>query len=190
MSSARLGSLRLAATALCAAALFQPPPVADYEATGNPGWQEPIDVAEIDSTFAPPMRKLDWEHWGFDLYLADLDEVDGRAQLRFYLETRYRDYVEPAEVFVTVIESRSKKIYLLGKVNTPGEYLLQKHMTVVQAISLAGGLAEWADQGDIKLIRKINGMAQTYRVDYDAIVSGEDPSQNVQLQPDDTIFVP
>ena len=98
--------------------------------------------------------------------------------------------MELAEVSITVIESRSKRIYLLGKVTRPGEYLLQKNMTVVQAISLAGGLAQWADAEDIKLIRKINGVEQTFRVDYDAIVSGKDLGQNVQLEPDDTIFVP
>jgi polysaccharide export outer membrane protein len=81
-------------------------------------------------------------------------------------------------------------IYVLGKINKPGEYLLQKDMTVVQAISLAGGLAEWADSSDIRLIRKIKGTEKAFRVDYDDIVSGEDLSQNVQLQPDDTIFVP
>jgi protein involved in polysaccharide export with SLBB domain len=102
----------------------------------------------------------------------------------------YGDYVEIAEVSVTLMESHSKKIYLLGKVNSPGEYVLQKNMTIVQAISLAGGLAEWADSSDIKLIRKIKGTEKTFRVDYDAIVSGEDMAQNVHLQPDDTIFVP
>ena len=89
MSSAPLRNLRLAAVALCVAALSGPSPLADYETPKNPGWQEPIDVVEIDSTFAPPMRKLDWEHWGFDLYLADLEEVDGRARLRFYLELKF-----------------------------------------------------------------------------------------------------
>ena len=79
---------------------------------------------------------------------------------------------------------------MLGKVARPGEYVLQKNMTIVQAISLAGGLAEWADSSDVKLIRKIKGTERTFRVDYDAIVSGEDLAQNVQLQPDDTIFVP
>ena len=70
------------------------------------------------------------------------------------------------------------------------QFELQKSMTIVQAISLAGGLAEWADAADMRLIRKINGVEQTFRVDYHAIVSGEDLSQNVQLQPDDTLFVP
>jgi polysaccharide export outer membrane protein len=112
------------------------------------------------------------------------------TELRNQLTEKYKDFVDVPEVAVTVIESRSKRIYLLGKVARPGEYALQKNMTIVQAISLAGGLAEWADASDVKLIRKIKGTERTFRVDYDAIVSGEDLSQNVLLQPDDTIFVP
>jgi polysaccharide export outer membrane protein len=112
------------------------------------------------------------------------------AELRTRLTEKYGQYVDSPVVSVTVLESLSKKIYLLGKVTKPGEYLLQKNMTVVQAISLAGGLAEWADASDIRLIRKIKGVEKTFRVDYDAIVSGKDVSQNVQLEPDDTIFVP
>ena len=112
------------------------------------------------------------------------------TELRNQLTEKYKDFVDVPEVSVTVLESRSKKIYLLGRVERPGEYQMQKNMTVVQAISLAGGLAEWADSSEVKLIRKIKGTEKTFRVDYDAIVSGEDLSQNVLLQPDDTIFVP
>jgi polysaccharide export outer membrane protein len=112
------------------------------------------------------------------------------AELGTQLTERYKHYVEYPVVSVTVLESHSKKIYLVGKVTKPGEYPLQKNMTVVQAISLGGGLTEWADASDIKLIRKIEGVEKTFRVDYDAIVSGKDLGQNVQLEPDDTILVP
>jgi polysaccharide export outer membrane protein len=112
------------------------------------------------------------------------------TELRNYLTIRYRDYVEAPEVSVTLVESRSRKIYLLGKVNTPGELVMEKNMTFLQAISRAGGLGEWADTSDIRLIRKIGGVERTFRIDYDAIISGKDLSQNILLQPDDTIFVP
>jgi polysaccharide export outer membrane protein len=112
------------------------------------------------------------------------------AALRTELTQKYGQYVDAPVVSVTVLESLSKKIYLVGKVAKPGEYLLQKNMTVVQAISLAGGLTEWADRSDIRLIRKVKGVEKTFRVNYKAIVFGEDVSQNIQLEPDDTIFVP
>ena len=112
------------------------------------------------------------------------------AELRERLIGRYKNYVEIPEVSVTIVESRSKKVYVLGKINQPGEYTLQKDMTIVQALSLAGGLDEWANRSDIRLIREIDGTEKTFRVDYDAIVSGQDLSQNIQLRPDDTIFLP
>jgi len=112
------------------------------------------------------------------------------AELRERLIGRYKNYVESPEVSVTMVESRSKKIYVLGKINKPGEYTLQKEMTILQALSLAGGVSEWADRSDIRLVREIRGTEKTFKVDYDAIVSGTDLSQNIQLQPDDTIFLP
>jgi len=79
---------------------------------------------------------------------------------------------------------------MLGKVGSPGEHPLEKKMTVLQAISRAGGLGPWADTSDIRLIRKIDGVERHFRIDYNAILSGKDVSQNVVLEPGDTIFVP
>ena len=112
------------------------------------------------------------------------------TELRDQLTEKFEGYVEVAEVSVTVTQSLSKKIYILGKINSPGEYPLQKNMTILQAISIGRGLDQWADTSNIRLIRNINGVEKTFKVDYDAIVSGDDLSQNVLLQPDDTIFVP
>jgi polysaccharide export outer membrane protein len=154
----------------------------------------PGDVLSVDVWKEPKLSKQVTVRLDGNISLPLVNDIKAAGltcgALRKYLSIRYGDYVEVAEVSVTLMESHSKKIYLLGKVNSPGEYVLQKNMTIVQAISLAGGLAEWADSSDIKLIRKIKGTEKTFRVDYDAIVSGEDMAQNVHLQPDDTIFVP
>ncbi len=154
----------------------------------------PGDVLSIDVWKEPDLSKQVSVRLDGHISLPLVNDVEAAGltstELREQLTEKYKDFVDVPEVSVTVIESRSKRIYLLGKVNAPGEYPLQKNMTIVQAISLAGGLAEWADSSDIKLIRKIKGTEKTFRVDYDAIVSGEDLAQNVQLQPDDTIFVP
>jgi len=75
--------------ALCALAAWTATAHADYETLATPGWREPIDVVAVDPPVLPSSQKLDWEHWGFDLHLADLEEVDGRARLRFYLELKY-----------------------------------------------------------------------------------------------------
>jgi len=154
----------------------------------------PGDVLFVDLWKEPELSKQVTVRLDGSISLPLVNDVKAAGltcgALRNYLEKKYQDYVEFAKISVTLVESHSKKIYLLGKVKSPGEYELKKNMTIVQAISLAGGLAEWADAEDIRLIRKINGVEQTFKVDYEAIVSGEDMSQNVLLQPDDTIFVP
>ena len=154
----------------------------------------PGDVLSVDVWKEPELSKQVTVRLDGNISLPLVNDVKAAGltcgALRKYLSIRYQDYVEVPEVSVTLVQSLSKKIYILGKINGPGEYPLEKNMTIVQAISRAGGLAEWADAEDIRLIRKINGVEQTFRVDYEAIVLGEDLSQNVRLQPDDTIFVP
>ena len=154
----------------------------------------PGDVLAVDIWKEPELSKEVSVRLDGNISLPLVNDIKAAGltptELRNYLLIRYRDYVEVPEVSVTLVESRSRKIYLLGKVNTPGELVLEKNMTFLQAISRAGGLGEWADTSDIRLIRKIDGVERTFSIDYEAIISGEDLSQNILLQPDDTIFVP
>jgi len=121
-----------------------------------------------------------------DVQAAELTCED----LQDRITEKYKDFVDVPEVSVTLLQSNSRKVYILGKVNGPGEYPLHKDLTFLQAISLAGGLGPWADPSEIRLVRKIEGVERTFKIDYNAIVSGEDLSQNIHLRPDDTIFVP
>lgn len=123
-----------------------------------------------------------------------LNDVDAAgftcADLRNRLSEKYKAYLEVPEISVILVESRSKRIYLLGEVVKPGEYPLQKNMNVIQAIALASGPTPFANTSKIRLIRKIKGVEKQFRVDYDAIVSGKDVEQNIRLKPDDTLYVP
>ena len=187
--------------AACASDLPSVNTLAEYE-QGNPVASKseddyligPGDLLSVDIWKEPELSKQVTVRLDGKISLPLVNDINAAgltsAELRDRLTEKYKDFVDFPEISVTVVQSNSKKIYILGKVTTPGEYPLQKYMTVVQAISLAGGLAQWADSSDVKLIRKIKGTERTFRVDYDAIVSGEDSSQNVLLQPDDTIFVP
>jgi len=99
-------------------------------------------------------------------------------------------FVDAPAVYVMLAENRSKRIYIVGKVNSPGEYPLEKDMTLLQAVATAGGFAEWADRGDIIVMRK--GPKGQFRIkaDYQRAVSGKDIEQNILLHPDDVIVVP
>jgi polysaccharide export outer membrane protein len=155
----------------------------------------PGDILSIDIWKEPDLSKqqvtvrLDGK---ISLPLLNEIKVSGLSciDLRNQLQAKYKDYVDVPQVSVTLVESHSKKIYLLGNVANQGEYELRKNMTIMQAISLAGGLNQWADTSDIRLIRRIKGVEKIFRIDYDVIVSGNDFSQNIQLRPDDTIYVP
>ncbi len=111
-------------------------------------------------------------------------------QLQEKLEKLLKEYVEIPKVSVSVTAAHNMKIYLLGNVASPGEIELTKPITVLEAISIAGGLNEWAKETDLRLMRKINGQLKTYRINYKAIIEGKDPSQNIVLKPGDTIYVP
>lgn len=154
----------------------------------------PGDVLAVDIWKEPELSKEVTVRLDGNISLPLVNDIKAAGltpvELQNYLVIRYKDYVEAPAVSVTLKESRSRKIYILGKVNTPGELVMEKNMTFLQAISRAGGLTEWADTSDIRLIRKIQGAERTFSINYEAIISGEDLSQNILLQPDDTIFVP
>ena len=94
------------------------------------------------------------------------------------------------EVTVIVQESRSRRIYTHGKLRRPGPYLLEPNMTVLQALSTAGGFAEWADEKRILIIRREGGKEVQIRFNYKEYISGNNLEQNILLKPNDTIVVP
>jgi polysaccharide export outer membrane protein len=111
-------------------------------------------------------------------------------ELKMSIQKGLAAYISNPEVTVTVVTSDSKKFYILGEVASTAEYPLTKSLTVLQAFALAGGFTEWASKKEIILIRKENGQDKIYRVNYKAIVKGNDIGQNITIRPDDTIIVP
>lgn len=111
-------------------------------------------------------------------------------QLKKCITQALAAYVENPSVYVMLQENRSKRIYIVGKVNAPGEYVLEKDTTVLQAIAMARGFAEWAKKDDILIVR--TGPQGQFRIefDYDRVVSGKEIKQNILLNPDDVIIVP
>ena len=119
-------------------------------------------------------------------------QAKGRTpmQVKQVIEEKLKDYVDNPVVTVTVTESGSKRFYILGEVVNTGEYPLVKGLTVLQAFALAGGFTEWASTKEIILMRNEDGQEKIFRVNYKDIIKGKDFSQNIKLQPDDSIIVP
>jgi polysaccharide export outer membrane protein len=111
-------------------------------------------------------------------------------QLKDKIAERLKKFIDEPTVSVIVVTINSLKVIVSGNVNAPGVYNIGREISLVEAISLAGGLAEFADPDKIKIIRKENGIDKIFEVNYSAILSGEDLKQNIALVPGDSVVVP
>lgn len=93
------------------------------------------------------------------------------------------------QVTVTVLEVRSKEVYITGEVGKPGAYQALAPMNVLQLIARAGGLSQFANRKAIYIFRASDPKTRI-RVNYKEVVSGHHPEQNIFLQPGDTVVVP
>jgi len=118
--------------------------------------------------------------------------ADGQTvtDLRKTLRQKYEKYVTEPEVTVIIRESRSRRVYTLGKVNRPGPYPLEANMTILQALSTAGGFAQWADEKNVLIIRREGEKEIQIPFNYKDFIGGKNPEQNIILKPGDTIVVP
>jgi len=112
------------------------------------------------------------------------------TELKDDITEKLKDYVTNPEVTVIVRESRSRRIYVIGMVSQPGQYQLEADMTVLQALTMAGGFTEWADKKYVMIVRREGGKELMYRFNYQEFLSGKDLEQNILLLPNDTIVVP
>jgi polysaccharide export outer membrane protein len=109
-------------------------------------------------------------------------------QLRDELTKSLREYVTNPVVTVIVVEAVAAQVYVIGEVTNPQTLVMQGPMTVLQALAQVGGLREFADRDDIRILRKTPTGVQTIEFNYKRAVKGE--SEPVFLQPGDTVVVP
>jgi polysaccharide export outer membrane protein len=126
------------------------------------------------------------------LPLVDDIQAAGITPLRLKekLTESLKDFVEAPSVTVIVMEANSFKVYFSGQIKTPGVLRLRSETSLAQAISMVGGLTEWANQSKIVIIRKENGREKRFTVNYKKIVKGKDLDSNIILKSGDTIIVP
>jgi polysaccharide biosynthesis/export protein len=103
---------------------------------------------------------------------------------------RLSRFIPRAAVSVAVLKTASYKVYVIGRVNKPGEFTVGRRVDVLQALSMAGGLTPFAKAGEITVLRKVNGRDARYRFDYNEVQRGVDLRQNIPLRSGDTVVVP
>jgi polysaccharide export outer membrane protein len=121
--------------------------------------------------------------------IGDLAAIDQTPiQLRDTIASALKEYVTNPTVTVIVVEATAATAYVMGEVNHSGTVSLQGGpMTVLQALAMAGGLKDFADVKNIRILRRTSTDVQTIPFNYKEAIRGSPP---VYLQTGDTVVVP
>src|SRR5580692_5142459 len=106
------------------------------------------------------------------------------------IASRLKNYISEPEVTVMVQQVNSQKFNILGQVAKPGSYMVVNSLTVLDAIALAGGFRDFAKQKSIYVLRQGPTGESRIPFNYKEVSQGKNMSQNIKLQPGDTIIVP
>ena len=166
-----------------------PAPAQDATYTVQPG-----DILKVSVWKEPQLQDpiLIRPDGGFSFPLVG--EVDGRgktvAQLQVIMTQRLSKYISDPVVSVSVTEIHGNKVYVIGQVAKPGEFIVNPRVDVMQALSMAGGMTAFASLSNIIILRR-NGTTQTaLRFDYTDVAKGKKLDDNIQLQSGDVVVVP
>ena len=110
------------------------------------------------------------------------------TELRDAISSALTEYMEKPTVTVIVTETTPQVVFVTGEVNKPGQYALGSgQMNILQALAMAGGLTDFANRKDIRVLRKGAAGMQTLKFNYkDALDSPREP---LQLRAGDTVVV-
>ncbi len=127
------------------------------------------------------------------LPLAGEIQAAGRTPLALEREIadKLKSFISEPEVTVMVQQINSQKYNILGQVTKPGAYPLTNSATILDAIALAGGFRDFAKKKSVYVLRQnADGTQTRIPFNYKEVLKGENPAQNIKLQPRDTIVVP
>jgi polysaccharide biosynthesis/export protein len=129
---------------------------------------------------------------GISFALAGDMQAAGRTtdELRAELESRVRKLVPDAVVTVQVKLASGNRVFVIGKVNRPGDFALIRPIDVMQALSLAGGATPFADTNSIRVLHRDGPRQTSVRFRYSDVAHGRHLEQNILLQSGDTVVVP
>lgn len=112
------------------------------------------------------------------------------GQFKAELEEKISQYAPDPVLSLEVKQVNSMIVYVIGRVNKPDRFLLNRNVSVLQALSMAGGLNPFAKRNSIKVFRNQGGTTKTFPFQYDDVVEGKHLEQNIELERGDVIVVP
>ncbi|RMG30467.1 MAG: polysaccharide export protein [Gammaproteobacteria bacterium] len=129
---------------------------------------------------------------GFSYPLVGDVQAAGKSvpELTEEIKKRLSKYIPNPVVTIEIHKLDGNRIYVIGKVNRPGEFPVTRDVDVVQALAMAGGMTPYAATGKIKILRRERGKQVAIPFDYGDIEKGRHLEQNIILRPGDVVVVP
>jgi polysaccharide export outer membrane protein len=112
------------------------------------------------------------------------------AQLSRELKGKLLRYVPDLDLSVIVHQVNSMMVYVIGKVNNPGRFVLNSNVNALQALAMAGGLNPFAKRSKIKIFRAEGDQTRIFDFDFGEVAKGRNLELNIMLQRGDVIVVP
>ena len=165
-------------------------PPADVAYTVHPGDTLLVSVWKEPDLQGPVLVRPDG---AFSFPLAG--QMDARnktvQELQQELTTKLKKYISDPVVTVSIQEIKGNKVYVIGQVQKPGDFVVNPRVDVMQALSMAGGTTPFAALGDIMILRRNDtGQQQALPFRYTEVVRGKNLAQNIMLQAGDVVVVP
>jgi polysaccharide export outer membrane protein len=167
----------------------------DVTAKGEPTYViGPEDVLDVKVWKEPDISRTVPVRPDGKISLPLLNDVQAAGlepmQLQSVITEGLKKFISDPQVTVIVMQINSRRIYILGEVARPGAFPMLPNMTVLQALSTAGGFSQFAKLSAIYVLRTENGRQVTFPFNYKEVVRGVRPEQNITLKPGDTVVVP
>ncbi len=155
---------------------------------------QPGDVVNVSVWREPDLDRtlLVRPDGGISFPLAGDLAAAGRTvdQLTADLVARLTKFIPSPVVTVALQENLGNRIYVAGKVNKPGVFLVNQDINVLQALAIAGGPTPFAKLKNIKILRREGGVEHAIPFNFKQVQRGERLEQNIILRPGDTVLVP
>lgn len=128
----------------------------------------------------------------FSFPLAGEVQAAGRTpdEVRLDIEAKLKKYIPEAVVTVVVEDVAGNRVYVIGQVNKPGMYIMNPSLTVLQALSLAGGSTPFAKLDNIAILRGSGANQKSLPFRYNQVIDGKSLQQNITLESGDVVVVP